>query len=382
MTFPIRAVGVAPLAAVAALAVACGSRHNTFAPPPPPQVTVAHPVQQDVVRYLQYSTTLEAEEEVEIRARVAGFLDRVAFQPGGRVGKSDLLFVIDQRNYAAAVGRAEARLASAKAAARAADSDAKIAEDLARQRAGSEIDRIVKVAEAESAHAAIAVAEAELTTARLDLEFCEIRSPIAGRITKTYVDAGNLVGQGAPTALARVVTTKPVRAVLQIGEADLLELRRARIARNEGTEPGQRAPGEWWPLEATLSDREEWSIKGHVSSVDPLLDRTTGTLKVHCSFPNDDELMLPGLFVRVRFPLATNAAVVVPDIALLTDQGGRFALVVDANDEVAVRRVEIGDLDGTLRVVRAGLSTADRIVVNGLQRARPGAKVQPVMQER
>lgn len=363
-----------------AVAGACNRSANQFVPPPPPEVAVAFPLQKDVVRYLTYSGSTEAFLDVELRARVAGFLEQVAFHPGARVKKGDLLFVIDRRRYAATVQRAEASLLSAEAAFRAAESDAAIAEDLAKQRAGSEIDRIVKVAQRESAKAAIDVAAAELTNARLDLEFCEVRSPIDGRITKNLVDVGNLVGYGAPTALARVVASRPIFVTVEVNEGDLLSVRRARMAKEVQPEPGQIAPGQWWPVEAALGDAPQFVVPGRVEYVDPLLNPATGTLKVRCQFDNDDDLLLPGLFVRVRFPLATQAAVVVPDIALLTDQGGRYALVVDERDEVAVRRVEVGDLDGSMRVVRSGLATSDRVVVNGLQRARPGAKVHPVLQ--
>lgn len=362
-------------------ATACGGAVNQFVPPPPPQVVVAHPLQKDVVRYLTYSGSTEAYLDVELRARVAGFLEEVAFQPGARVKKGDLLFVIDKRRYAAAVQRAEASVSSAEAAFRAAESDAAIAEDLAKQRAGSEIDRIVKVAQRESAKAAIDVAAAELANARLDLEYCEVRSPIDGRITKNLVDVGNLVGYGTPTALARVVASRPIFVTVELNEADLLTLRRERLAKDVQPEPGQIEPGQWWPVELALGDTPQFTIQGRVDYVDPLLNPANSTLKVRCRFDNDGDLLLPGLFARVRFPLASRAALVVPDVALLTDQGGRYALVVDERDEVAIRRVEIGDLDGSLRVVRSGLTTSERVVVNGLQRARPGAKVQPIPQK-
>lgn len=362
---------------VALLTLAGCHRGNVFAAPPPPTVTVGNPVQKDVTHYLEYAGTIEAHQVVELRARVPGFLHQILFKPGAKVAKDDLLFVIDKRTYEAAVARAEAQLAADQAAVQAAESDAKIAEDLAAQRAGSEIDRILKVGRRDSARAAVAASQAELTRSKLDLEFCDVRAPISGRITKNLVDVGNLVGQGLPTPLATLVETRPVYVSVDVSESDLLVVRRARMARDLTLEPGQVAPGEWRPVELALADGGGFSYHGRVDYVDPLLNPQSSTLRVRCRFDNDDEFLLPGLFVRVRFPMQTQAAILAPDLALLSDQGGRYALVVDEHDEVQQRRVTVGELDGSLRVVTSGLSTSDRLVVNGLLRARPGAKVRP-----
>jgi RND family efflux transporter MFP subunit len=360
---------------------ACTHKSNAFAPPPPPKVTVAHPVQKEVTHYLEYTGTIEAHQVVDLRARVPGFLDKVLFKPGAKVKKDDLLFVIDKRTYEAAVKHAEAQLESDRAALQGAEADAKIAEELASQRAGSEIDRIIKLARRDSAKAAIAAAQAEVDRTRLDLEFCEVRAPLEGRITKNFVDAGNLVGQGLPTLLATLVESRPMYVSVDISESDLLTLRRARMQKDPSLEPGQIAPGEWRPVDLAIADRGEFSFHGHVDYVDPLLNAQTSTIRVRCRFENEDEFLLPGLFVRLRFPTATGTAVLAPDTALLSDQAGRYALVVDEHDEVQVHRVSVGELDGSLRVVSSGLTTGDRLVVNGLLRARPGAKVQAQMEE-
>jgi RND family efflux transporter MFP subunit len=362
--------------AVALTALAGCHKGNVYAPPPPPVVTVGRPVQRDVTHYLEYTGTIEAHQVVELRARVPGFLDQILFKPGAKVAKDELLFVIDKRPYEAAVARAEAQLAADQAAVEAAEADAKIAGELAAERAGSEIDRILKVARRDSARAAVAAARAELTRSRLDLEFCEVRAPIGGRITVNLVDVGNLVGQGLPTPLATLVETRPVYVSVDVSESDLLSVRRARMARDASLEPGQIAPGEWRPVELALAEGG-FAYHGRVDYVDPLLDPQSSTIRVRCRFDNDDEFLLPGLFVRVRFPIRTEAAILAPDLALLSDQGGRYALVVDGRDEVQLRRVTVGELDGTLRVVTSGLSPGDRLVVNGLLRARPGAKVTP-----
>jgi len=371
---PLRAVSVA----VAATALAgCGDRLNTFVAPPPPKVTVAQPVHRDVTRYLEYSGTTESHQSVDLRARVSGFLEQVSFQPGGRVQKDQVLFVIDKRPYQAVVGRVRARIESLEAAYQGAIADARIAEELAAQRAGSELDKITKIAARDSAKAAVTAAEAELVGAQLDLDFCEVRAPFDGRITRNLVDVGNLVGQGQPTLLATIVASKPIYVSVDVSESDLLAVRRERMAKRADIEPGQVAPGEWRPVELAIADQPEFTIRGRIDYVDPLLDARTSTIRVRSSFDNADELLLPGLFVRLRFPMETAAALLVPDLALLADQGGRYALVVDAQNVVQLRRVTIGPLDGGLRVVTTGLQPDDRVVVSGLQRARPGAVVTP-----
>src|SRR2546426_3117252 len=221
----------------------CKPKTNAFAPPPPPEVTVAHPIHRPVTRYFEYTGTTEAYQSVELRARVAGFLEQVLFKPGGAIKKGELLFVIDKRTYQAAVDRAQAQVLADEAAYKAAESDARIAEELAAQRAGSEIDKITKIGRRDSAKAAIEAAKAALESAKLDLEFCEVHSPIDGRITKNLVDIGNLVGAaGQPTALASMVSTHPIYVSIDASESDLLMGRRIRMAQSPGAEPGQVAP--------------------------------------------------------------------------------------------------------------------------------------------
>jgi len=373
-----RAVAVA----LAAMSVTgCKPKTNAYAPPPPAEVTVAHAIQKQVTNYLEYTGTIEPFQTVDLRARVQGFLDQVLFKPGSKVGKGDLLFVIDKRTYTAIVDRLEAQVAANVAAFTGAESDARIAEELAVQRAGSEIDKITKVARRESARAAVLAAKAELEQARLDLEFCEVRAPLDGRITKNLVDVGNLVGTpGLPTLLATLVCSRPVYVTVDVSESDLLSVRRQRMAKDIHLEPGQIAPGEWRPVDLAIAAGTDFAIHGRVDYVDPALNPQTGTIRVRCRFDNEDEFLLPGLFVRVRFPMATEPAILAPDIALLSDQAGRYALVVDERDVVQVRHVKIGELEGTLRIVSEGLTPAERIVVNGLQRARPGATVHATLQ--
>ncbi|MBX3317163.1 MAG: efflux RND transporter periplasmic adaptor subunit [Phycisphaeraceae bacterium] len=369
------------------LCVFGGCKHdkegNTYVPPPPPEVIVANPVEREVTSYLTYTGVIEASQTVELRARVQGFLESVNFSPGQRVRKGDVLFVIDKRQYAASVEQARASVAAQEAALLGAENDARLARELADQRAGPEIDAIIKAARRDVVAADLAQAKAMLTEALLNLEYCDVVAPIDGRITDNYVDIGNLVGRGETTLLAEIVQTAPVYVSVNVSEADVLRVRREREAEGTlgGVEPGQIAPGVWRPAELSLADRDEFTFKGRVDYVDPKMDPVTATLRLRTMYENADEVLLPGLFARVRFPMATTKSLVVSEAALLSDQLGRFAMVVNDKDEVVQKRVKIGALDGTMRVVEEGLTAQDRVIVLGVLKARPGSKVSPKMQE-
>jgi multidrug efflux system membrane fusion protein len=363
----------------------CKPKTNAFVPPPPPQVTVAHPIRRKVTPYLEYTGTTEAYQTEELRARVAGFLEQgfpLLFKPGAAVKKGDLLFVIDKRTFQAVVNRAQAQVLADEAAYKAAESDARIAEELAAQRAGSEIDKITRIGRRDSAKAAIEASKAALESAKLDLEFCDVRAPIDGRITKNFVDVGNLVGAaGQPTVLATVVSARPVYVSVDASESDLMMVRRVRKAQAPGAESGQVASGEWRQVEIAIAGSDEFNVRGRIDYVDPALNPQSGTIPIRCRFENDNELLLPGQFVRLRILLDSSDAILAPDTALLSDQIGRYALVVNDKDTVELRRVKIGTLDGSMRVVLDGLWATDRFIVDGLQQARPGVTVKPTLKD-
>lgn len=340
---------------------------------------MAHPSRMAITRFLEYTGTTEAYESVDLRARVPGFLDQVNFKPGSMVKKGDLLFVIDPRVYDAQLKQAEADLASRKAALQLTETTLARIHQAASASAASKFEIDKATADRDQAQAQVDLAGAALLDARLNLEFTQVRSPIDGRITRNLVDVGNLVGAGGQaTILATIVDSRPLYVNVDTSESDLLAVRRARMASQPGAEPGQIAPGEWRPVNLATGDSKQFDTHGWIDYVDPALNPQTGTIRVRCRFDNEDGLLLPGLFVRVHVLLETVEETVAPDIALLSDQSGRYALVVNDKDVVELRRVTIGALDGTMRVVLDGLTPADRIVVNGLQRARPGITVKPL----
>lgn len=367
-------------ALVALAATGCKKEDkNAYVPPPPPDVVVAAPVERDVVKYLTYTGVIEASETVELRARVQGFLEKVNFRAGQTVKKGDVLFVIDKRQYQSEVDQAQAQVRVQEARLVGAENDARLARELADQKAGPEIDAIIKAARRDAAKADVEQAKTVVEAAMLNLGYCEVVAPIDGRITKNYVDAGNLVGRGEPTLLATIVKSTPAFVSVDVSESDILTVRRdvEKAGGSKGTQPGQVAPEQWRPCELALGDESEFRTKGRVDYVEPQLNAATGTLRVRTRYENENLGLMPGLFARVRFPMSTSKAVLAPDAALLSDQLGRYALVVNQANEVEMRRVKVGGLEGQMRVVEEGLAPADRLVVLGVLKARPGSKVTP-----
>ena len=342
-----------------------------FVEPPPPPVTVVKPLEQNVTIYHEFTGTTEAIESVEIRARVEGFLDSIHFRPAEDVVQGELLFVIEQEPYKAALDRAKATLQSRIADHRLARATAKRKEAALKSRAISKLEVLQAEAEVLTASAAIEEARADVRSAEIELSYTEIRAPISGRIGRNLVDEGNLVGgAGEQTLLTTIVRFQPMYAYFTINERDLLRYQ----------ENNRRARGTYEPVfELGLANEKGYPHVGSLDYIDNRVDETTGTITVRGVFPNKTGRMVPGLFARIRIPDPTQIeALLVPENALGRDQRGTYLLVANSENVVEYRLLEIGQqVDGGLRIVEDGLRPEDRVIVRGIQRARPGAKVAP-----
>lgn len=408
-------------AVVSAGSIGCGPA-NTYAPPPTPEVTVSPPSVRSLTTYLQYSGTTRGKEQVELRARVKGFLKEVRFQEGTDVKANEPMFVIDEGPFRVKVEEGEAKLKEAEASLDKAKKSkavevaaAQLSLDQAQlllaqveerrnrsllaRNAGSreDVDKTEaarKRAEAQvesdkasldqaradfeinirAAEAGVASARATLEDARINLGYCRISSPIDGRISRKLVDVGNLVGDATSTVLATVVKDDPMYAYMNVSDRDVLEFR-------EMVREGRRVDfrKDVIPAELGMVNEKGFPHKGRIDYADPSADPGTSTVQARAVFDNPDHTIFPGLFVRVRVPNESlKDAVLVPDTALGTDQFGRFLLIVGAGDVVEKRKVVAGGrADDGLRLIETGLKPGELVVVDGLQRARPGLKVKP-----
>lgn len=367
-----------PVLAVAWVAVAC-QETNTYVAPPPPKVTVAKPLQADVTDYLEFTGTSDAFEEAEVRARVSGFLESIHFEPGANVKKGDLLFVIDPREYEAELNAAKAEVTSAKAQLQRARIELERAQRLFKQKAGAEADVVKWRGERDVAAAEVIRAEAKVEKAELDLGYTQVTAPLDGRVGRNLVDAGNLVGEKEPTLLTTVTRYDPIYAYFNLNERDLLHVLE-KYRQEEGIPAGEAPRTLDIPVFLGLSNEEGYPHEGRFDFGESRVDPGTGTLQLRAEFPNpgDPPEILPGLFVRVRMPVdERSGALLVSERALGTDQIGRYLMVVDEAGTVEKRPVVTGQLEDGLVVITEGLSADERVVVKGIQRARPGAQVDP-----
>lgn len=356
----------------AALAIAACQR-NAYAPPPPPEVTVTRPVQREVTTYSEFTGHTASVEAVDIRARVQGILESINFSPGAEVAQGDLLFVIEPDLYRARVEQAQANLASAQAQLQAAEAQLAITRAIFERNAGSRTELVQRQQAADQARAAVEQARANLDVAKLDLSYTHIYAPIAGRIDRNFVDVGNLVGAGEATLLTSLVRQDLIYAYFEASEQDLLRFRELRRRGQTVAVEGQRNRAY-----LGLATESGYPHDGEVDFASNRVNPQTGTIELRAVFPNPDRVLLPGLFARVRLPFTRGSAILVPDVAVGTDQGGRFVLVVDGDDVVQQHRVSVGTLVDTMRVIEEGVGLDDWVIINGLLRARPGTKVKPI----
>jgi len=340
---------------------------------PPPKVKVAQPLQKEVLEWDEYTGRIEAVETVEIRARVDGYLDKVNFRAGDKVKKGDLLFVIDPRPYSAEQNRAEGELERARARLELAKNDLQRAEHLRRSKAISEEEYDARSKGQREALAAVRAAEASAQTARLNVEFTEVRAPISGRIGRELVTQGNLVsGGGGGTLLTVIVSVDPVYVYVDADERAVLRYRRLAEAGKRTNARETRIPAK-----LALIDESDFPHDGYIDYIEPRMDPGTGTLRARGVFPNPKELLSPGFFGRVRVPgSAPYQGHLIPDRAIGTDQGQKFVWIAKDDGSVEYRRIVPGTAVGSMRVVSDGLRFGDWVVIEGIQKIRPGTKIQ------
>jgi RND family efflux transporter MFP subunit len=352
----------------------CDGKPAASSPPSPPAVTVSLPLQKPIVEWDEYTGRFVAVETVEVRARVSGFIDSVHFQEGQIVKQGDLLFIIDPRPYRNAVEQAKAEVERAKARHEIATLDIQRAAPLVRSQTLTEREFDTRRSTERDAAAQVASLEAARKQAELNLEWTEVRAPISGRISDKRVDAGNLITGGATgaTLLTVIVSLDPIHFVFDGSETDFL--RYLRLAAS-GARPLSRDVQN--PVSVRLADETEYKHHGRMNFVDNTLNPRTGTIRGRAVFDNKDGLLTPGFFGRVRLFGGEHEALLLPDSAIMSDQSRKIVFTVAEDGTVGTKLVELGPIVDGLRVIRSGLAPTDRIVIEGLQRARPGQKVTP-----
>ena len=361
------------LVVAAAALVAVGCKPHAAAPmPPPPTVTVAPVEQRELTEYNEFTGRLDAVETVEVRPRVSGHIQEMRFQSGQLVKKGDVLFVIDPRWHQAEFERATAEYQRAQAKFATAEREANRAKELLTDKAISLEESEQRNSKLSEARAGLASAKAASETAKLDLEFTQIRAPINGRVSRAWVTVGNYVsgGPGMNSVLTTIVSVDPIYAYADVDEATLLKFQKLKSKLGNGD--GRIA------VEMALADDEGFPYQGFVESFDNRIDPATGSILLRTVFPNQDGRLLPGLFARVRVPGSERKpTLLISDRAIGTDQSQKFVLTLSATNTVEYRPVKIGPVLEGKRVIREGLQAGEQVVVNGLQRVRPGMPVTP-----
>ena len=369
--------GLAPVGLVFALALGgCDDKaQSQAAAPPPPPVTVAQPVKRTVTDWDEFTGRFDAIEEVQIRARVGGFVNSVEFKDGAIVHAGDLLYTIDPRPFEAVAQQAEGQLADARAKGELAKRDLERGLSLVQTSAVSEqvVDQRRQALQA--ARAAETQAEGVLKAAQLNIEFAHVIAPITGRVSRHLVTPGNLVqgSESGATLLTSIVSLDPIYIYFDVDEATYQRNSKLWF---EGRRPSSRDTAN--PVQVTLTGETKPSHEGKMDFLDNRLDVSTATLRSRAIIPNSDLSILPGQFGRVRIiGSAPYDALLIPDTAVATDQSRKIVFVVKDDNTVEARPVVLGPLDDGLRVIREGLKAEDHVIVDGLQRARVGAKVTP-----
>ncbi|MDE5442685.1 efflux RND transporter periplasmic adaptor subunit [Bradyrhizobium sp. CSA207] len=368
-----RHIGRALAAVTAVIALAGCEDKNTFVAPPPPKVDVATPVQRAVTRYVEATGNTAPIKSVDLVARVQGFLQSIDYQDGSFVKQGTQLFTIEPETYKLKLDQAQAAEAGAQATVKQAEADFKRQAELVQRQAVSQSTLDTSTSTRDNAQANLQQTQVNTRLAEVNYGYTKVSAPFDGIVSAHMVSIGELVGVSSPTQLASIVAMDPIYVNFTVNEQDVLRIR-AEAARRGLTPTDLKQ----FPIQVGLQTESGYPHEGHLDYVSPTLNTSTGTLAVRGLVPNDTRVLLPGYFVRVRVPFdQEKAALLVPDTALGSDQGGRYLLVVGKDDMVEQRKVQIGPVDNGLRVIESGLKPDDRVVVAGLLRVIPGQKIDP-----
>ena len=368
--------GLAVLAVLSAFALsACNGAKNAYIPPPPPKVIVAQPVQKPVTIYLNLTGNTSAYKSVDLVARVQGFLTSVDYTDGARVKQGDELFTIERDQYQAQLDQARATLASDQATLAYNQAEYQRQSTLGQRDFASQAVVQEWKSKSDQASAQAMNAQAAIESATINLNYTRVLAPFDGVVTNHLVDRGALVGVSSATKLATIIQLDPIYVYFTMSEPQILQIKRSNAKagltfRTTGLSD--------IPVEIGLQGEDGFPHTGHMDYASPQVDAATGTLNVRAIFNNEERAMLPGLFVRVRTPVGQlDKAILVPDQAIGTSQEGQYLLVVGPENVVQRKIVKTGEREGTLRIVESGLDPSDWVVTEGVQRAIPGAKVDP-----
>jgi RND family efflux transporter MFP subunit len=369
-----RRLSLGLVALATSLLAACG-QSNTYQPPPPPKVTVAKPVEQKVTRYFEATGNAAAVNSANLVARVQGFLTEIKYADGQAVKKGDHLFTIEPEPYQLKLQQSQAAEQAAQATVVQTQADFERQQDLVQRQAASKATYDTSLSNRENAKAKLLQAQADAKQAQINLDYTKVVAPFDGIVTARQVSLGELVGSGGTQVLATIVQLEPIYVNFNASERDVLHVRDMLYRRQQkasdllGTE-----------VDVGLQTDQGYPHKGKLDYIAPIVNQGTGTLAARAELPNPNRLMLPGFFVRVQVPLEETEAMLVPAVALGSDQAGRYVLVVNGDNVVEQRKVEVGQSVGDMVVIEKGLGAEDRVVTAGLLRAIPGQKVDPQTQ--
>ena len=361
--------------ACALLLAGCGGAKNAYVPPPPPKVQVAQPLQRPVTEYLELTGNTAAFASVDLVARVQGFLTSIDYVDGANVKKGQQLFGIERDQYQQQLDQAQATLAANQATLEYNTAEYNRQATLARQDFASQATAQQWKANQDQAAAQVMSGKAAIELAKINLGYTNVQAPFDGVVTNHLVDVGALVGYSGPTKLATIIQTDPLYVYFTLSEPQILSIQRNLAKHGVALRTSHLSDV---PVEIGLQGEEGYPHKGHMDYASPQVDFATGTLTARAIFDNKDNALLPGLFVRVRTPIAQeNKALLTRNDAIGTSQEGSYVLVVGPDNVVERRVVTTGVRDGQLRVIELGLKPDDWVVTEGVQRAFPGAKVDP-----